>query len=361
MATFILMFVAASGATASSPAASIRGSHMLAVEEVRQSLQDSMQEEHGWLIKGLEPHGHQADMSQVHEVNILQDKAPALVESLLEAQRKGRGLALADAVAMLATLERLIFEEAVILLQAAYRLNSIAPVEQVDERAMHEVLSSYLVLFEMGQKADLNNTDLHRALKARAAEVSSNWPLLVEFEQDSLHNYVYANKDTRNPFVGEELFDFEDAVTIVEGMAHGYGKWQNTECQQMKHELMDLDSEGNGLVPLGRFYSQPENAEYHFTETREYLRQIGALQEAQLAEEHLTSQVIVEDVLELSWSDQELLVVQETPKANRSVFRMLMQLTLLLGLLHTTMRNCSTTMAAAKTNSKGKSSFELPF
>mmetsp|Transcript_19970 Transcript_19970/g.28157 ORF Transcript_19970/g.28157 Transcript_19970/m.28157 type:complete len:546 (+) Transcript_19970:73-1710(+) len=314
--------------------ANIRGNHQLVLEEIQQSLQDSMQEvlrggswsklekieqsiwqtyqslpknefghigpravrylvhnyfakEHGWLIKGLEPHGHQADMSQVHEVNILQDKAPALVESLLEAQRKGRGLALADAVAMLATLERLIFEEAVILLQAAYRLNSIAPVEQVDERAMHEVLSSYLVLFEMGQKADLNNTDLHRALKARAAEVSSNWPLLVEFEQDSLHNYVYANKDTRNPFVGEELFDFEDAVTIVEGMAHGYGKWQNTECQQMKHELMDLDSEGNGLVPLGRFYSQPENAEYHFTETREYLRQIGALQESGTGDLHV--------------------------------------------------------------------------
>ena len=86
--------------------------------------------------------------------------------------------------------------------------------------------------------------------------------------------------------------------------------------------------------------------------------------------------MIVEDVLELSWSDQELLVVQETPKASGSswaaldiersfvflvlsckprqgVFRMLMQLTLLLGLLHTTMRNCSSTMAAAKTNSQG--------
>ena len=322
----MLLFVAVSGVAASTPA-SIRGSHMLAVEEVRQSLQQSMQEvlrggswsglekieasiwqtyqalpknefghigpravrylvhnyfakEHGWLIKGLEPHGHQADMSQVHEVNILQDKAPALVESLLEAQRRGRGLALQDAVAMVATLERLIFDEAVILLHAAYRLNSVVPVVQLDEASMHEVLSSYLVLFEMGQKADLNNTDLHRALKTRAAEVSSNWPLLVEFEQDSLHNYLYANKDKRNPFLAVQMFDFEDAVSIVESMAHGYGKWQNTECQQMKRELMDLDSEGHGLVPLGRFYSQPENAEYHFTETREYLRQIGALQES---------------------------------------------------------------------------------
>ena len=44
---------------------------------------------------------------------------------------------------------------------------------------------------------------------------------------------------------------------------------------------------GNGLVPLGRFYSQPENAEYHFTETREYLRQIGALQQSSAGDLHV--------------------------------------------------------------------------
>ena len=40
-------------------------------------------------------------------------------------------------------------------------------------------------------------------------------------------------------------------------------------------------------MPLGRFYSQPENAEYHFTETREYLRQIGALQESGSGDLHV--------------------------------------------------------------------------
>ena len=39
--------------------------------------------EHGWLITGLEPHGMQLKASEVHEVSILQDKAPLLVENLL--------------------------------------------------------------------------------------------------------------------------------------------------------------------------------------------------------------------------------------------------------------------------------------
>ncbi|CAE7757899.1 unnamed protein product, partial [Symbiodinium necroappetens] len=268
--------------------ANIRGNHQLVLEEIKQSLQESMQEvlrggsgsklekieksiwqtyqslpknefghigpravrylvhnyfakEHGWLIKGLEPHGHQADMSQVHEVNILQDKAPALVESLLEAQRKGRGLDLADAVAMLATLECLIFDEAIKLLQASYNLNALPMETPIDEVCIHDVLTSYLILFEMGERAVLQNPELHHALKVRASEVGGNWPLLVEFEEDAVSNFKFTNKDIRNPSLTSPTFSFEDAVDIVEGLTGDYGKWQNLECQQMKSELMELD------------------------------------------------------------------------------------------------------------------------
>ena len=281
---------------------------------VRYLVHNYFAKEHGWLIKGLEPHGHQTDVSQVYEVNILQDKAPGLVESLLETQRAGRGLTLQDAVAMVATLERLIFDEAIKLLHSAYNLNSLSMGKPVAEDGLHEVLTSYLILFEMGDRAILQNPELHRALKVRAAEVGGNWPLLVEFEQDALSNFRFSHKDMRNPFLVTPRYSFEDAVEIVEGLTRSYGKWQNTECLQMKSELMELDSQGrsigdsvqkhmasfvqmscgkaktcrgNGMVPLGRFYSQPENAEYHFTETREYLRQIGALQESGTGDLHV--------------------------------------------------------------------------
>ena len=46
-------------------------------------------------------------------------------------------------------------------------------------------------------------------------------------------------------------------------------------------------------------------------------------------------------------------ISREMTRLNQGVLRILMQLALLLGLLHTTMRNCSTTMAAAKRDSKG--------
>ena len=247
---------------------------------VRYLVHNYFAKEHGWLIKGLEPHGHQDNMSEVHEVSILQDKAPLLVESLLEARRTDRGLSLTETIAMIATLERLIVDEASILLEAAYSLNSLHKEEQITEKSLHEVLTSYLVLFEMGGRAVLDNSEMHRVLKAKAALAGGNWPLLVEFEQDAVHNFGFSQKHVRNPFQEEVLYSFQDAEAVVEDLTRGYGKWQNTECLQMKRELMDLDPLGMGHVPLGQFYSQPENVEYHFTETQEYLRRVGALEES---------------------------------------------------------------------------------
>lgn len=40
---------------------------------------------------------------------------------------------------------------------------------------------------------------------------------------------------------------------------------------------MMLDPSGKGSVPLSKFYSQPDSAEYHFSESIEYLSEIGAI------------------------------------------------------------------------------------
>merc|ERR1719236_59219 len=47
----------------------------------------------------------------------------------------------------------------------------------------------------------------------------------------------------------------------------------------MKSHLVELDSEGSGRVPLGLLYAQPAGETYHFSESVDYLRKIGALDE----------------------------------------------------------------------------------
>jgi len=249
----------------------------LAPRAVRHLVHSYFAKEHGWLIKGLNPHGMQAKMTDVHEVNVMQDKAPALVETLLEAQQAGNGLSLRDVVAMAATLERLIFEESVTLLEAAYRLNGQDTSEMVDKSVLHEVLTSYLLVYEMGTKCNLSDVEKHQDMKHSAAS-SESWLPLVEFEEDTVLNFGYAHRDLMNPFV-PVMYPFEAASQIVDKLAQGYGKWQNAECQQMRASLIALDPAGTGRVPLSRFYSQPETADYQFTESIEYLRETGALDE----------------------------------------------------------------------------------
>mmetsp|Transcript_60319 Transcript_60319/g.166967 ORF Transcript_60319/g.166967 Transcript_60319/m.166967 type:complete len:580 (+) Transcript_60319:101-1840(+) len=252
----------------------------LAPRSVRHLVHGYFAKEHGWLIKGLEPHGMQLNMTEVHNVSILQDKAPALVEALLEARHSGHGLSLGDVVAMAAALEKLIFEESIMLLKAAYMLNGQSAEAAIDETVLHDVLTSYLLVFEMGIRGNLSDIRKHQAIKRKVAAAGGSWLTLVEFEQDAVGNFEFAHRDLVNPFVPPE-YSFEAASRIVEDLAGGYGKWQNTECRQMKEELMGLDPDGSGLVPLKAFYSQPETADYQFTESVDYLSQIGALDESE--------------------------------------------------------------------------------
>mmetsp|Transcript_38766 Transcript_38766/g.120329 ORF Transcript_38766/g.120329 Transcript_38766/m.120329 type:complete len:575 (-) Transcript_38766:119-1843(-) len=251
----------------------------LAPRAVRYLVHGYFGKEHGWLIRGLEPHGMQQNVTEVHEVSILQDRAPVLVEALLEARQSGHGLSLGDAVAMVASLERLIFDESLAVLEAAYALNGLSAAGGVDEKDLHKVLQSYLLLFESGVPSDLGDVRRHQELKRKISVASSTWATFVDFEQNAAQNFVFARRDRTNPFLPAR-YTFAAASKIVEGMAQAYGKWQNTECRQMRGELMELDAAGTGRVPLASFYSQPNSSSYQFTESLEYLREIGALDES---------------------------------------------------------------------------------
>jgi len=116
-------------------------------------------------------------------------------------------------------------------------------------------------------------------LKSVLAEKGvASWLELVEFENDAVLNFDFARKQSLNPFV-EQQYSFEVASMMVNTMSQNYGKWQNSECRNMKEALMDLDPKGLGRIPLSTFYSQPEEATYQFTESAEYLRKVGALDE----------------------------------------------------------------------------------
>lgn len=250
----------------------------LAPPAVRYIVHNFFAKEHGWLISGLEPHGHRPNASEVHAASVLQDRAPALVEALLEDRRSDSGLVLGDIVAMIAVLERLIFDESLTLLEAAYTLNGKSVYEDLDEDALHEVLQSYLLVFAQGRKADLSNVARHQAYKEAQRY---NRPEIREYEHDAVLNFAYGNRHVTNPFVPRR-YTLQEAAEIVGDLAERYGKWQNADCSAMKEHLMELDPTGFGRVPISAFYAEDPQSAYHFSESVDYLRKTGALDESGL-------------------------------------------------------------------------------
>jgi len=233
---------------------------------------------HGWMINGLEPHGMSDNVTEVHESGILLDRVPQLVEDLLEAKRADHGLSLKEVVAMAAIIEQLILDETLVLMQTAYYFNGFDMSALVDREALLEILDSYVLFFEGGSKANLNDAQKHLDLKIRLSRFGS-WQEIQHHVQHTLGNAEYAWKDVRNPFI-PNLYSLDDAWHLAEHVINGYGAVQDNECVRMMEALVQSDPEGNGRVPLSTFYSQPPSAEYQFKEAAHYLHMIGALDDS---------------------------------------------------------------------------------
>merc|ERR550537_1777783 len=133
---------------------------------------------------------------------------------------------------MIAALERLIFDESMELLSAAYQVNGESVEASIDESTLHEVLRSYLLIFRSSNRDDLSKADYHQKVKAALAKRSS-YQDLSEFAGDTLMNYDFEHRDRRNPFAPQQ-YSLESVSQITETMTHSYGKWQNAECREMK-------------------------------------------------------------------------------------------------------------------------------
>merc|ERR1719454_691524 len=86
----------------------------------------------------------------------------------------------------------------------------------------------------------------------------------------------FSNQYRLNPFVQHAL-TFEKQVSFLQEVGHRLGTFQNLECRRLKNQLGEMEDVGTGRVPLSRFYQGGLKGEWTFTESVEYLRHMGAL------------------------------------------------------------------------------------
>jgi len=227
--------------------------------------------EHGWVLKGLEPYarlGPAQRPSAVPGTKVLRDRAPDVAAALEAIHTSGHGLSLSDVVGTIAVVEHLVVEDAAGLLPAAYTLNNVSMEGEIEQQQLHDILESYLLLFRAGSEANPTDFEDHRKLK-EAARASDDWSALQAFEGG-----VVLAARAKGP-----KYTYDDVRDIVRALALGYGRWQNDECLEMKATLMGLSAGSPGLVPFDVFHAEPAHSSFQFSESAQYLREIGALEE----------------------------------------------------------------------------------
>merc|ERR1719161_696778 len=180
----------------------------LSAPVMRYAVQRYFSQRHGWVVKGFEPHAKAANASDGH---ILQSKLPDYIRTALEERFSHQGFALEDTAVMVASVERLTFDEVIRGVERAFRLNKLPMTAEMSRKQFFDVVDSYLIT-EMLEGAD--DYDQHAADKQNMEKLYPHWQTTSSFMQDLADNQIYATMHQHNPFLKKESFHFEDVTRI---------------------------------------------------------------------------------------------------------------------------------------------------
>jgi len=223
---------------------------------------------HGWQVKGLAANGDTWDENPATAA--LANKVSHHVKGLFEDRLNTTGLDLHELAVLASMMEHLIHSEAEERLKVAYNFSNQAITQVLSRQSATEVIETYMVTYLSG----LNVTNVERAkLKHFIDNIQKIYPAWKD-TRPFLHK---VQRDTARDL---EAYSFHDIMSVVEQVGERFGRFQNQECLDLKEALVKLEeSSASGRVRLGDFYS----GQWHFSESVDYLRQLGALDESDKA------------------------------------------------------------------------------
>jgi len=240
----------------------------------RYALHRYFAQKYGWYVVGLEPVGGSYSASSPGLV--MKDRVPAYIESLFEQRLHGHGLGLREVAIFAATMLDLIHKESTDDLHAAYAHHGVDPSQVLNSHSMDEVMHTYVLLYFHSFDTSSNKSMDTWRMENELRNEFVIWPDVDMWARD-LRRTVQAEQARRNSFGSKGSYDRVSEYT--KELGHQFGKWQNMECQYLKGQLMDLEYKGTGRVRLSEFYKGADDWTWTFTESADYLRNLGALDE----------------------------------------------------------------------------------
>jgi len=251
-------------------------------------------------IRGFEP--SRSGNASWGGADLLSQRVPAFVESVLEAQHRAEsGFSLGDAAHVVAALEQLIFDSESTLLEKSY--DRRARGQALDRDGINQVLENYMVYWLLGDDQESaeyllwNRTLLEQSLP--------HWQSLVAFAKGQASALEHRRRSAPSAARAAGLsrpgfnalsprFSFEDAHSMAGEITKSFASYWEAQCDSMKMQLVEMDKHQTGRVPLSKFYGTGLDADWRFGESEEYLRELGALDETSW----LGKQVIISNYIQ---------------------------------------------------------------
>jgi len=242
---------------------------------VRYALHRYFMHKHGWFVNGLGPVNDTAGSAST---SILKSRAPAFILDLFEQRLQRKGLGHHDLAVFAATLTDLIHKEVSGSLAGIYNDLDLPTREPLTEQEYQMASKAYLISYLSGGEVEIAYRQALPEAEHEWADRYPAWADTLMWSEDLSLTHDFAQECRVNPFV-ERPRSFEQQVDFLQEMGHTLGTFQNLECHRLKDRLVDMEDVGTGRVPLARFYRNGLLGKWEFTESAEYLRHVGALDE----------------------------------------------------------------------------------
>jgi len=243
---------------------------------VRYALHRYFLHKHGWYMKGMQqPASNSSESSSPGD--ILKDHVPEYLQGLLQERMESQDWGLHELALCAAAISQLIQEEVMADLRFVY--STVLQLSTTSDLDMHQygsVVDLYLAQYILDEKWD----DWRSAsMMTEIRESYDGWPNLQMWAADLRRSMDYVESDRRNPFA-KQTVPFARVAEVVQEIMHRYASFQSVECDAMTKFLVTLEFKDTGRVPLSSFYSAGQGDEWVFTEHKEYLHHVGALDDS---------------------------------------------------------------------------------
>jgi hypothetical protein len=244
---------------------------------VRYALHRIFVQRHGWFVKGL--HETKQDRNPNSTSGILNELVPAYVQGLFEERLGDRGLGLHELAVLAATVEHLVHKEAIKRLGIAFRMHKHLQTSAISGEEADKVLETYMAAYILGEDLALLTRSEALSLPEQMPEIFEAWNATKVWAREMRQNVTDAEATGEQKASG--VFDFALAARVAERIGEQYGKFQNKACTDIRDSLTAIAEPGTGRVRLSDFYRPAlDGGAWHFSESVNYLRQLGALDES---------------------------------------------------------------------------------